>query len=120
MIILYRKKRPPKNPIINETHKTENRSKINMKSLQSKTRDGTEIEIIISDNAIKSGFSIGKPTDLEMIVTDKNNEQYQADVFLKSGWTHKELQEIITRTVLSCDVKVKRIQATIKGLVSIN
>lgn len=56
-----------------------------MKSLQSKTRDGTEIEIIISDNAIKSGFSIGKPTDLEMIVTDKNNEQYQADVFLKSG-----------------------------------
>jgi hypothetical protein len=91
-----------------------------MQNLKRKTKDGTEIEIIISDNAIKSGFSIGNWADLEMIVTDKNNEQYQADVFLKSGWTHQELQEIITETVLSCDAKVKRIRATIKGLVSIN
>lgn len=91
-----------------------------MQSLRSKTKDAAEIEIIISDNAIKSGFSIGKPTDLEMILTDKNEEQYQADVFLKSGWTHKELQEIITQTVLNCDAKVKRIKATIKGIVSVN
>ncbi|RLJ34156.1 hypothetical protein CLU97_3650 [Chryseobacterium sp. 7] len=91
-----------------------------MQSLKSKTKDGTEIEIIISDNAIKSGFSIGNWADLEMIVTDKNNGQYQADVFLKSGWTHKELQEIIAQTVLSCDAKVKRVKATIKGIVSVN
>lgn len=91
-----------------------------MESIKGKAKDGTEIEIIISDNAIKSGFRIGKPTDVEMILTDKNNEQYQADVFLKSGWTHKELQEIITQTVLSCDAKVKRIKATIKGIVSVN
>lgn len=91
-----------------------------MQSLKSKTQDGTEIEIIISDNAIKSRFTIGKPTDLEMILTDKNKEEYQADVFLKSGWTLKELQEIITQTILSCGDKVKSIRVTTKGIISAN
>jgi len=91
-----------------------------MQSLKQKTKEGVEIEIIISDNAEKSGFKIGHATDLEMILTDKNNDRYQADVFLKSGWTNSELQEIITITILNCETKVKAIKATIKGVVSQN
>ena len=59
MIILYRKKDCQKNPIINETHKTENHSKDQYEKFTIKTRDGTEIEIIISDNAIKWGSVLG-------------------------------------------------------------
>ena len=91
-----------------------------MQSLKSKTNDGVDVEIIISDNAEKSGFRIGHATDLEMILTDKKNDRYQADVFLKSGWTNSELQEIITATILNCVSPVKSIKATIKGVVSQN
>lgn len=91
-----------------------------MQNLKSKTKEGVEIEIIISDNAEKSGFKIGNATDLEMILINKNNEKYQADVFLKSGWTNSELQELITTTILNCESQVKSIKATIKGVVSQN
>ncbi|WP_288446506.1 hypothetical protein [uncultured Chryseobacterium sp.] len=89
-------------------------------SIKNKTKEGVEVEIIISDNAINAGFKIGSPTDLEMILTDKNNDQYKADVFLKLGWTNSDLQEIITATIINCDTNVKSIKATVKGVISAN
>lgn len=80
----------------------------------------TEFEIIISDNAIANGFSIGKTTDLEMILTDIFNDQYQADVFLRKNWTANDLQSIIVETILNCPVNVKYLKATFKGVISSN
>ncbi|WP_294203047.1 hypothetical protein [uncultured Chryseobacterium sp.] len=90
-----------------------------MQSLK-QTKDGVEIEIIISTHAINNRFRIGSATDLEMILTDVNNDQYQVEVFLKEGWTQGDLQEIITVTILNCEAKVSMIKAEIKGVVSLN
>ena len=91
-----------------------------MEIKKSKNTDGTEIEIIITDNAIDKGFKIGKPTDLEMVISTENKDIFQADVFLKSGWTIDELKEIITLTMLKCDSKVISVKATIQGIISAN
>lgn len=82
--------------------------------------NNTEYEIIISENAIANGFSIGKQTDLEMILTDIFNDQYQADVSLRTDWTASDLQSIIVETILNCHVNVKHLKATFKGAVSAN
>lgn len=82
--------------------------------------NSTEYEIIISDNAIANGFSIGKTTDLEMILTDIFNDQYQADVSLRKDWTANDLQSIIVETILNCQVNVKHLKATFKGIISSN
>lgn len=91
-----------------------------MESQKSKLPDGTEVQIIIADNAIKSGFQIGNATDLEMIITTVKKDSFQADVFLKKGWQPKELQEIIVQTLLNCESKAVSIKATIKGIISQN
>ena len=88
---------------------------------KSKLPTGETVEIIISDNAINNGFKkIGNATDLEMIITTKSKEVFQADVFLRSGWTTEELQEIIIKSLLNCGEKCESITATIKGIISMN
>lgn len=91
-----------------------------MQSIKNKHKEGVEIEIIISDHAEKSGFKIGTATDLELILTNQKNEQYQADVFLHSGWTNSDLQEIVAAAILNCYTKIISIKATIKGVISNN
>ena len=91
-----------------------------MESQKNKMPDGTEVEIIISDNAINSGFKIGNATDLEMVINTVKKDSFQAEVFLKKGWTPKELQEIIIETLINCESKAVSIKATIKGIVSQN
>ena len=92
-----------------------------MNSIKSKTKEGVEIEIIISDNAIKKGsFKIGDDTYLHIILKDIKNETYIANTFLKKGWTNDDLQSIITETILNCDDDVKSIKAELQGIVSAN
>ena len=92
-----------------------------MENYKNKMKDGTEVEIIASDNAINNGFrKIGDPTDLEMIITTVKNNSFQSDVFLKKGWTAEELQEIIAETLVNCELKAISIKVTIKGIVSQN
>lgn len=92
-----------------------------MNSIKSKTKEGVEIEIIISDHAIKNGtFKIGDATDLQMILKDIQNETYVANTFLKKGWTNDDLQSIISETILNCDDDVKSIKAELQGVVALN
>lgn len=90
-----------------------------MESLKGK-HGNTEIEIIISDNAISNNFKIGKSTDLQMILTDVFNDQYQADVCLKNNWIMEDLQQIVVNTILNCPANIIKIKATILGSISAN
>lgn len=80
-----------------------------------KTDEGIEIEIIYSEKAKKQMITEGKLTDLEMIITDKNQEQYQANVTLWQGWTFADLQQIVTETMLLCDASPIAVKATFMG-----
>jgi hypothetical protein len=80
-----------------------------------KTKEGIEIEIIYSEKAKKQMITEGKLTDLEMIITDKNQEQYQANVTLWQGWSFADLQEIVKESMLLCDASVIAVKATFMG-----
>ena len=80
-----------------------------------KTEEGIEIEIIYSEKAKKQMITEGKLTDLEMIITDKNQEQYQANVTLWQGWSFADLQEIVKESMLLCDASPIAVKATFMG-----
>ena len=80
-----------------------------------KTEEGIEIEIIYSEKAKKQMITEGKLTDLEMIITDKNKEQYQANITLWQGWTFADLQEIVKESMLLCDASPIAVKATFMG-----
>lgn len=84
------------------------------------TKEGFDIEIVLSDKAKKQGKILGEIQDLLMEITDVNNEKYEAKVTLHNGWTQDDLQNITTETCLLCDAKVKSIKATFLGSPIIN
>lgn len=84
------------------------------------TKDGLDIEIVLSEKAKKQGEILGKIQDLLMEITDVENEKYEATVTLHSGWTQEELQQIVTETCLLCDSKPKAIKATFLGAPILN
>lgn len=79
------------------------------------TENGIEIEIVISEKAKQQKLKTGDAQDLEMIFTDVKGEIYQADVFLKEGWTPDDLSNIVQTSCLACDNIVKKCVATFKG-----
>jgi len=84
------------------------------------TKDGLDIEIVLSEKAKKEGEILGKIQDLIMEITDVKNEKYEATVTLHNGWTQEELQQIVTETCLLCDAKPKAIKATFLGAPILN
>ena len=85
-----------------------------------KTKEGFEIEIVLSEKAKKEGKIIGELQDLLMEITDIKNEKYEATVTLHKGWTQEELQQIVTETCLLCDSKPKAFKATFLGAPMLN
>lgn len=87
---------------------------------KNKTAEGVEVEINVQDNALKNGFKEGIATDLEVILTDKKQDQYQIEVFLHQNWTYTDVSEIMEKSMLQCDAPIISVKANIKGIVSQN
>ena len=85
-----------------------------------KTKEGFDIEIVLSEKAKKEGKIIGEIQELLMEITDVKKEKYEATVTLHKGWTQEELQKIVTETCLLCDNPPKAVKATFLGAPLLN
>lgn len=79
-----------------------------------KIEKGIEIEIIVPE-ALEAHAKVGFASDLEMIMTDSAGEMYEANVFMKEGWTPQELTDIVQASCMLCDGPVVKCKATFKG-----
>lgn len=80
--------------------------------------NGIEIITEISDDF--TNFKIGCNCELRLRMSNKEKEQFEAEITLHSGWNREDLSDIIMEAIERCKTKMTYVNAVFSKPYSLN